>query len=212
MKHALPVLSLVALAIVGAACGKKKPAKTAAPVAASAAPAAPVPTTDPASAGAVEFFWVRSDVAVRREPDANSAALAALHSGERVPVATQQQSNGAAWAQLRGPGIVAGWIPLASLSRTRTAPLPTVEKPRLVSTGGTGTIRRSGKETLLLDHRALDAEKDRAPDATKPPRNPADDLATLQSLVDELYLDPVTWQPSPERRVHDAAEFRKGLR
>ena len=81
---------------------------------------------------------------------------------------------------------------------TRTKPQPASapsEKKRLPREG-------------LIDHRALASEGALAGAGA---RAPEDDLVDLQLVVDGLYLDPVTFIPSPERRRKDAGAFARTL-
>ena len=168
---------------------------------------APTPGTDAVALGITtgepesSWAWVQAPYSVlRSSPSADARAGAALPRGTRVAVRAR---NGAQWAFVVA-GRMQGWTDSADLATERlSAPAP--------ASAAKTVHAAASKESRAprIDARALDESAAGAAAPSK--RDPADDLATLQVAVDEMYLDPVTWRPSPARRKKDADEFRRGI-
>lgn len=163
-----------------------------------------------------EFAWTKARVETRALPDARAPITAHFASGARVPLRAKVVRDGVEWVEIRDTGRPGGWLRRAEVSAARVRPAPSVKAP-LARARRNLRAPASGTATAeMIDARALDAERASPPEATpdgarRAPRRPEDDFAMLQAEVDNLYEDPTTWRPSPERRRKDAADFRKGI-
>jgi uncharacterized protein YgiM (DUF1202 family) len=98
------LLSMTALLVMSLACSQAGAAPTPTP---SLPPASPTPSAVPtdtprATEAAVNTVTIRAVVYVRQMPDASSAAVGSLETGELVPVVACEGE----WCEIEGGGFV----------------------------------------------------------------------------------------------------------
>ena len=158
-----------------------------------------------APAGA-DWMWITSPrTEIHAAAKTSSKVVGTAAQGTRVRIRERSGEGASMWLHVVHGITVEGWIPAWDAAEARPLPPPPITPPAHSAAGAKIETTRTH---ALIDHRALDNETTVAgADA----RKPEDDLVDLQLIVDGLYLDPVSYQPSQERRDHDAKNFEKGL-
>ena len=136
-----------------------------------------------AAPAGVDWMWITSPhTEIHAAATTSSRVVGTAAQGTRVRIRERSGEGASMWLHVVHGITVDGWIP--------------------------GWDAAEARPHALIDHRALDNETTVAGvDAHKP----EDDLVDLQLIVDGLYLDPISYQPSQERRARDAKNFEKGL-
>lgn len=160
----------------------------------------------PAPAATPQWVWISAPRTEIHRSAATSAAVAGTApQGARVRVREASGEGTSRWLHVVHAASIDGWIPAWDASETRPLPPPAIVPPAHRRNGASVASRPRAP----IDHRALDTETTIAGPAAA--RAPEDDLVDLQLIVDGLYLDPRTFQPSPAMRAEDAKRFGKGL-